>query len=216
MDMLAAANTGKRFLFSRLCVDASTPLRASDTVAELAASAEPKLQEPSRIRCTKLRKRLATMSQLLNLKKNELEQLANHMGHDIVTHSEYYRLPMETVLIAKMSKLLSLAHEGRTHEFKGKSLNEISLDPDEALTPYNDDDQSDEDLSIDKESETSECRDKSEKSDPSWSQRMEFLPKQRQKPERKEKDTNNKIHHKTLTMKSHMKVMKRKEQEQKH
>lgn len=71
----------KEFLFSRTGATSSTPLRAYQVVAELADAAQPKLQNPSTIRCTKLRKHLATLSQLLDLKKSELEQLANHMGN---------------------------------------------------------------------------------------------------------------------------------------
>ena len=113
MDTLAKQNLEKTYVFSRVADGAATPMRGSQTVSELASGATPKLKHPENIRCTKLRKHLATLSQLLDLKKNELEQLANHMGHDIRTHREYYRLPVETLLLAKMSKLLNLAHEER-------------------------------------------------------------------------------------------------------
>lgn len=129
--MLALHNSGKHYLFSRHGEGSATPLRAYQVIADLAK--EPELKDPASIRCTKLRKHLATLSQLLSLKKNELEQLANHMGHDVTTHREYYRLPSETILLAKMSKLLSLT-EGRLHECKGKSLQEISIAEDELVT----------------------------------------------------------------------------------
>lgn len=147
MDILASHNKTKTYLFARAAEDATTPMRAYQVVADLAEAARPKLKHPENIRCTKLRKNLATLSQILNLKKNELEQLANHMGHNVATYREYYRLPDETVLLAKMSKLLFLAQKGRIHEFKGKSLNEISIDPEETLCCESDKDENDEDES---------------------------------------------------------------------
>ena len=56
------------------------------------------------------------------------EQLANHMGHNIQIHREYYRLPQETVLLANMSKLLALTEKGELHKYSGKSLAEVQLD----------------------------------------------------------------------------------------
>ena len=107
------------------------PIRAYQVMPQLASAA--KLKHPEHIRCTKLRKHLATLSQLLNLKENEIEQLANHTGHDITVHREYYRLPVETILLTKMSKLLNLAQQGRTAECKGKSLQGVNIEVDESL-----------------------------------------------------------------------------------
>jgi len=46
------------------------------------------------------------MSQVLNLKKHELDQLAQFMGHDIQIHWEFYRLPSDVILTAKVVKVL--------------------------------------------------------------------------------------------------------------
>jgi len=46
------------------------------------------------------------MSQILNLKKNELDQLAQFMGHDIRIYREYYRLPNDVVQAAQVVKVL--------------------------------------------------------------------------------------------------------------
>ncbi len=40
---------------------------------------------------------------------------------------------METFLLAKMSKLLTVAQEGKMSQFKGKSLEDVSLSMDESL-----------------------------------------------------------------------------------
>ncbi len=42
----------------------------------------------------------------MNLKNNELNQLAKFLGHDIRVHREYYRLSENTIQLAKVSKLL--------------------------------------------------------------------------------------------------------------
>lgn len=63
------------------------------------------------------------------------------MGHNIATHREYYRLPVETILLAKVSKLLCLAQDGRIHEFQGKSLSDVSVCPEESVLINQSDDE---------------------------------------------------------------------------
>ena len=85
------------------------------------------LRNPQAFTSTNLRKHIATLSQVLNLKENELELLANHMGHDISIHREYYRLPESTLNLAKVGKIL-LAMEHGIGKFSGKKLDEIEVD----------------------------------------------------------------------------------------
>lgn len=59
----------------------------------------------------------------MNLKDNELDQVAKFMGYDIRVHREYYRLSENTLQLAKISKLL-LAMEKGIDAYKGKSLEE--------------------------------------------------------------------------------------------
>ena len=113
------------FLFARPTGGCNTPFCASAGMGDLAHEAE--LQRPQYVRCTRLRKHLATMSQVLDLKENELEQLANHIGHDLATHREYYRLPYETMLLSKVSKILHLADKGQFATTSGKKLNDIHI-----------------------------------------------------------------------------------------
>ena len=54
-------------------------------------------------------------------------QLANHMGHDLATHREYYRLPYETMLLSKVSKILHLADKGQFPTNSGKKLSDIHI-----------------------------------------------------------------------------------------
>ena len=71
---------------------------------------------------------MATLSQLLDLSANDLEMLARFMGHDIAIHKEYYRLPENTLQLAKCSKIMLLMESGQLGEHAGKSLDEIDLD----------------------------------------------------------------------------------------
>lgn len=80
---------------------------------------------PELLRSTKLRKHIATMSQLLSITINDREQLANFMGHDLDIHNQYYRLPDETLQISRVSKILLAMESGQLHQLRGKTLEEF-------------------------------------------------------------------------------------------
>ena len=104
-----------------------THYRGSDCIRDVVKSCD--LRNPAALRSTKLRKHIATLSTVLNLNQTDLRQLAVFMGHSIDIHHTYYRLPEATLQLAKISKIL-MAHEtGRLGEFKGKSLDQIEIDP---------------------------------------------------------------------------------------
>ncbi|MEQ2213847.1 hypothetical protein XENOCAPTIV_022090, partial [Xenoophorus captivus] len=88
-----------------------THYRGHDTLRKF--SEECGAEKPEYLRSTKLRKEIATTSQILNLKKNELDQLADFMGHDIAVHRQFYRLSEPTVQHAKISKLLLALEKGK-------------------------------------------------------------------------------------------------------
>ncbi|XP_016118944.1 uncharacterized protein [Sinocyclocheilus grahami] len=88
-------------------------------------AAECGATHPQYLRSTQLRKQVATTSQILNLKNNEMDQLADFLGHNINVHREYYRLPDATVQVAKISKLLLALEQGKLPELRGKTLDEI-------------------------------------------------------------------------------------------
>lgn len=66
-------------------------LRGSDCLRKLSSQCEA--EYPERLRSTNLRKHVATMCQVLNMKENEMDLLAQFMGHDIRVHRQFYRLP---------------------------------------------------------------------------------------------------------------------------
>jgi hypothetical protein len=82
---------------------------------------------PHDLRSTNFRKHIATMSQILNLKESELDQLAQFMGHDIKIHREFYRLPNDVVQTAQVVKVLMSMENGSIAELRGKSLAEIDV-----------------------------------------------------------------------------------------
>ena len=77
---------------------------------------------------TKLRKHIATMSQVLSLRSDELDLLAGFMGHDIRVHRDFYRLPSSTLQVAKISKLLLAVESGKITSLMGKNLDDIKVD----------------------------------------------------------------------------------------
>ncbi|KAM8825916.1 uncharacterized protein ACB058_019368 [Synchiropus picturatus] len=84
-------------------------------------------KHPEHLRSTRLRKHVATLSQVLNLKHNELDQVADFLGHDIRVHRDFYRLPVPTTQLAKISKLLLTLEKGTLSKIQGKSLDDIEI-----------------------------------------------------------------------------------------
>lgn len=101
-------------------------LRGSDCIRQFVKECKD-LRTPQALTSTKLRKHIATLSTILNLKNTELDQLADFLGHNIAVHRKHYRLPEATLQIAKMSKVLLALDQGRLGEFKGMSLDDIDI-----------------------------------------------------------------------------------------
>ncbi|XP_071329276.1 uncharacterized protein [Trachinotus anak] len=115
------------FFFAR--PEAETHLRGSDAIRQLARQCGAK--HPETLSSTKLRKQVSTLSTVLNLRDNEMDTLANFLGHDIRVHRQYYRLPEGTLELAKVSKVLLALEQGRLSDFQGMSLDQIQIDPNE-------------------------------------------------------------------------------------
>ena len=104
-------------------------LRGSDCIRQFVNECKD-IRNPQALTSTKLRKHIATLSAVLNLKTTELDQLADFLGHNIAVHRQHYRLPEGTLQLAKISKVLLALEQGRLGEYKGKSLDEIRIDVD--------------------------------------------------------------------------------------
>nr|XP_043873422.1 uncharacterized protein LOC122762290 isoform X7 [Solea senegalensis] len=102
-------------------------IRACDCIRQFVNECDH-LENPKALTSTRLRKHIATLSTVLNLKTTELDQLADFLGHNIAVHRKHYRLPEGTLQLAKISKVLLAMEQGRLGEYKGKSLDEIQVD----------------------------------------------------------------------------------------
>lgn len=97
------------FIFSRS--SSQGHLRCSDVLRKFSVLCGAK--NPETLRSTRLRKHVATISQVANLKENELELLAQFMGHNIKVHREFYSLPTEILQTAKVAKILVAMEKGQ-------------------------------------------------------------------------------------------------------
>ncbi|XP_064648758.1 uncharacterized protein LOC135500969 [Lineus longissimus] len=128
---LAGVSPSNQFIFACSNRSSEGHIRGSDTLRDFSTSCGAKY--PDLLKSTKLRKQIATLSQILNLKENELDILANFLGHDIRVHREFYRLPDETLQTARVSKLLIAMESGNFSTHQGKSLEEIVVNPEEEV-----------------------------------------------------------------------------------
>ncbi|KYN18680.1 hypothetical protein ALC57_08974 [Trachymyrmex cornetzi] len=83
-------------------------LRACDLIRKYLE--ECGAEHPDRLRGTNLRKHIATMCTNLNLREDEVSDLANFMGHADKIHKEHYRQPILSREIFQVSKLLEIVH----------------------------------------------------------------------------------------------------------
>lgn len=82
-------NTENLFLFP-LTQCSTSCMKASDVIRKFGHKSGAK--HPENITSTRLRKHVATISQLLNLSDGDIEQLATFMGHTKDIHKHFYRL----------------------------------------------------------------------------------------------------------------------------
>ncbi|ESO87574.1 hypothetical protein LOTGIDRAFT_166454 [Lottia gigantea] len=133
--------TSNNYLFARPLSD--TPLSGHTDIKDVVNECS-NLKCPERITSTSLRKYAATVSQILDMTPKEIETLATHLGHDVNTHKNFYRLHSSTIELSKVSHMLLAMEGGHMNVWKGKKLEDINiLDlPGEALEC---DDKSDDD-----------------------------------------------------------------------
>ena len=117
------------YVFARLNFGSRNHIRGSDILR--IKSTECGAKRPEALRSTKLRKHIATMTQVYDMKENDQDILAQFLGHDIRVHREFYRRPESTLQTAVVSKML-LAMEQDTLVF-GESLDDISVNIDDEL-----------------------------------------------------------------------------------
>lgn len=121
----AGVAEGNEFIFARTNFQSVSPLDACQEMRE--NSKKALLSKPALLRSTKLRKQVATHSQLLSLDQTELEQLSQFMGHSLHIHMDYYRLPVDVVQIAKVSKILFAVESGKSVTCHGGSIDDVQI-----------------------------------------------------------------------------------------
>lgn len=117
------------FLFATNAVESH--YRGSDALRKFALLC--RANKPELLTSTKLRKHVASMAQVLGLQQGELDSVASFMGHDIRIHTAYYRMPLDVMEVARVSKIFLAADAGRIAEFAGKNLTEITIDSHEEV-----------------------------------------------------------------------------------
>ncbi|XP_024084023.1 uncharacterized protein LOC106662998 isoform X2 [Cimex lectularius] len=117
--------------------DCYTPIVCFNVLKKMAKEAG--VSNPKAISSAKLRKHLATLSQLFDLKEAEIEKLASFMGHALEVQKNSYMLQDDVHQTAKMSKLLLLMENGQTEAYKGKNLEQININLDEIIEDESDD-----------------------------------------------------------------------------
>ena len=121
-----SVNPNNKYVFAVPTMNSLQYMRGNDALRKHARLCT--LKCPEAVTSTKLRKHIATLSQIINLEERELEMLAGFLGHDIRIHREFYRLPEDTLQIAECGKLLLLMDQGNIGDYAGKSLSEIEID----------------------------------------------------------------------------------------
>ena len=114
------------YLFATANKTSLTHIRPWECLHKLANTEGLNLKNPDAITSTRLRKYIATVSQVLDLEPQELEWLTHHMGHDIQIHRQYYRLHESTIELAKVSKILAIV-EGSVSNLTEKPLDGIDV-----------------------------------------------------------------------------------------
>ena len=84
----ANVSESNEYIFNRS--NSENHFRGSDVIRKY--SKECGADSPDTLRSKYLRKHVATISQITNLRDKKLDLLAQFMGHDIRIHCEYYRL----------------------------------------------------------------------------------------------------------------------------
>ena len=114
-------NLNNKYLFSIQTMGSLQYLRGNDALRKHVRLCN--LSCPEAITSTKLHKHIATLSQLLNLQEITLELLAGFLGHDISVHRDFYRLPEDTLQLAKCGKILMLMDQGKISRNQEIELN---------------------------------------------------------------------------------------------
>lgn len=109
------------YLFPTPTRGSKNPLRGYQCLTNVARKVDG-LKSPEHIRSTKLRKYVATVTQISSLNETEMDWLSNHLGHSLEVHKNSYRLHDSAVELAKVSQLLLAVDSGNGSKLSAKRL----------------------------------------------------------------------------------------------
>ncbi|XP_029976861.1 uncharacterized protein LOC115409729 [Salarias fasciatus] len=107
--------------------------RGAACVQQLARQSGAK--RPDVFTSARLRRLVATTSQLLGLQDDQADRLAGLLGLDVRVRRSFYRPPEGTLQLAKMSKILLALDNGKLSQLEGQTLEDVQIDPEERVDP---------------------------------------------------------------------------------
>ncbi|XP_033737472.1 titin homolog [Pecten maximus] len=99
--------------------------RAYDSLKTVCS--EISLSAPERITSVSMRKYIATLSQVIDMKEHELEWLCGHLGHTANIHKLHYRATSGFIERVNIGKLMLLQDLNVAGQFAGKRLQDIDI-----------------------------------------------------------------------------------------
>ena len=69
-------------------------------------------------------KQFSACLQVMDLPKYQKQAVADHPKHTMATHCRYYRMPMDSIEVTKITKLMYLMDHCQINEARGMSLND--------------------------------------------------------------------------------------------
>ena len=72
-----------------------------------------------------MRKYLATVIQVMALPRYQHQWVAQHLGHTEAVHEKFYRQSLDSVEVAKISKLMFLVDHCKMNQVQGMDLDNI-------------------------------------------------------------------------------------------
>ncbi|XP_057688017.1 uncharacterized protein LOC130913423 [Corythoichthys intestinalis] len=88
-------------------------------------------KSPESLTSKYLQRQIRALSRVLDFTKTEMDQLSDFLGYDISLQQQMYQLPEGTLQLAKIGKVLMALEDGHLTEMKGKSVDDLHIDPEE-------------------------------------------------------------------------------------
>ncbi|XP_055958466.1 uncharacterized protein LOC130010539 isoform X3 [Patella vulgata] len=152
-------------------------IRAYNSV--LKACSRAPLKSPQLITSTNLRKYMATVTQVFDLKPNEMNWVLDHLGHSMDVHKIHYRASSEILEKTQIAKLLLLQDSNQIGKYKNMSLKDIQIEDlvmdDQVQSPVTEDF----DKQVFEESQMdSDCEEIKDKRKPAVSIKVKWTPEE--------------------------------------